>query len=1174
MKYKVLFAAVMLCAFVLAVDHYTEREVTLSGDELEYRSLMKISAKLDPDSPDGMYIASRIRQLEKIRNGEARAEAPHEFARILHEMRIPYGATAPAYPPDYKTTEMTRAMQNSGESALELPWINRGPGNVPGRARGLVVDPADPNFNTWFVGTVGGGIWKTTNAGATWRELTRDMPNLAISVVVQAESNPNIMYGGTGESFFNVDVVNGDGIIKSTDRGETWFRLMTTVANDSFNNIARMIVDPSNPDIVLAATTSGRYKQNTANYSGIFKSTNGGASWYQVYSETEIGASNRIKRVLHIIATPGNFNVQYAAVREKGVLKSTNAGETWFLSSTGINDRTGRYELAIAPSNIDKIYAASEGSPNSNLYVSSDAGATWTLTTVSGTNTNWLSAQGWYDNTIVVHPTNENRLYVAGVNLYTITMISETQRTIASISAGAVHVDHHNLVTIPKPNGSFRILNANDGGLGISTDSSIGWTNPGNGMITAQFYGVDKKPGASAYFGGMQDNGTWRSPDNSLALTPWTFQIGGDGYETSWHFDDPLRLIGGSQYNGLRRSTNGGTSFSTATSGMTGNTGSGNAPFITKIAKTNKDPDLLFAVGRQGVFKSTNFGSNWVLTAISSTTWGSISSFHDVRISRANSDVVWAGARMDPSGKIHVSTDRGGTFQPVPDYTVTTMGGISGLSTHPWQDSTAYVLFSFAQKPKILRTTDLGQTWEDISGFGAGSVSTNGFPDVAIYDLLVLPHTPNVIWAGTEIGLFESTDNGASWHVANNGLPATCIWFMTHVEEEVVVATHGRGIWSVNIPGLAAGQIFKPLIGALAQGPDGMLSIPVTLRGAYDSTQVLINGTPFVTIGPNPVAMQDTIVRYPVSSPATLSIAATGYKDGTSYASLARSVSVIVIQPPRAFYTNDFNTASSDFTGAGFSISTPAGFSNPGIQTAHPYTNNLNNAYMLTIPVTVAPSNAYLAYDDVALIEPGEPGAPFGDPAFYDYVVVEGTRDGITWLPLLDGYDARYDSVWLSAYNSSTSGNATMYRHHEVNLLSRFSSGENIFIRFRMFTDAGATGWGWSIDNLEIQDRLTGVGQVSELPSGFGLMQNYPNPFNPSTTIAFDIPHRTNLSLTVYDLAGREVRRLVTGEVAAGRHAVVWDGTSRTGEQVASGVYFYRLQAGEFVQSRKLLLLR
>jgi photosystem II stability/assembly factor-like uncharacterized protein len=1036
------------------------------AEQAEYYALAKVLKHVDPNSREGRTATDRFQELR--RRERPRSENPGEFQRILYERTIPYGETVPAYVPGYRTRELRAAIARAPESIAMLPWVERGPFNVSGRARGIVVDPGDPSGNTWFVGSVGGGIWKTTNAGAAWTEVAPYLQNLAVSTIEMSASNNNIMYAGTGESMFNVDVINGDGILKSTDHGASWFPLPATTGNPNFNNIARLLIDPANPNIVLAATTSGRYKQSFSNTSGIWRSADGGGSWTQVHNETTIGGGGRVQKVLQLVATPGNFNVLFGSVDEGGVLKSTNAGTTWFRSSSGLTDTSGRMELAIAPSNPSRIYASSEGS-TSRLFVSSDAGATWQLTVASGFNPNWLSSQGWYDNTIVVHPQNEHVVYTGGVSLYRMEMSGLT-RTTTTIASGPVHVDHHNLMILPRAGGGFRLLNSNDGGIGLSGDSSANWTKPTDGLNTTQFYGVDKKPGASAYIGGMQDNGTWRSPENSTATDPWTFQIGGDGYEASWHFNDPLRIIGGSQYNGLARSTDGGFSWSSATNGLT-NTGSGSAPFITKIAKTNMVPDLLFAVGSSGVFRSTDFGANWNLTAIPSGTWGAISSFHDIRISRANPDIVWGGARMDASGKIHVSTDRGLTFAATPVYSVTTMGGISGLSTHPTEDSTAFVLFSFAQKPKVLRTTDLGQTWTDISGFGAGTVSTNGFPDVAVYDLLVMPHAPDTIWAATEIGLFESTNAGGSWQYANNGLPAVAIWNMTHVEDEVVLGTHGRGIWSVTIPGLSAGQTFGPLVKSLSQGPDGDLRIGIGLRSPSDSTVITVNNARYANIGPN-AGPGDTLVLWPVAASGAVPVLATSFKNGAAYPSVVTLVNVILFAPAQPSYVSTFNAGPGDISGSGFSITAAAGFGSNAVHSVHPYSNTQTLTTTLTVPVIVAASNAFFAYDDVALMEPGEPGSVFGDPSFYDYVVVEGSTDGATWIPLADGYDAGYDPVWLTAFNLGTPGDSTMYRHHEVNLLNTFSAGQTILVRFRLFADPGVTGWGWAIDNLEIQDRI------------------------------------------------------------------------------------------------------
>ncbi len=1177
-KFIMFFMGLFISANLFLLFNLDDKQSTRHAEILksrwgnEYTNLTNRLKHFPPDSPEHLKIEEQIKKIYRRVEGVVKEEKPDEFVRILQEMKIPYGETSPQYDLNYKLVETEKAKKQNRlnkSTTSTLNWIERGPGNVAGRARGLIIDPDDATGNTWFVGSVGGGIWKTTDAGIIWRNLTPDLPNLAVSTIAMAPSNTNIIYAGTGESMFSVDVVNGDGMIKSTDKGETWFQLTTTVGSLDFNNIARIIVDPNNPDILLAATTSGRYRLNFANKSGIYKSTNGGTTWREVYNETEIGSFGRAKKVLQIIETPGNFNVLYAGIDEKGVLKSTNAGETWFMSSTGITDISGRFELAVSPVNTNKIFAAAEGSPNSNLFVSTNAGESWVRTTENGSEPNWLSSQGWYDNTITAHPTNENIVYVGGVILFKIQLLTNNQRTTSALSTGPVHVDNHNLMIINDTNGSFRILNANDGGIGVSSSGDQNWSKPTLGMNTSQFYGVDKMPGGSAYVGGMQDNGTWRSPENSDAAALWSYQIGGDGYETSWHFDDPLKIIGGSQYNGFRRSVNGGQSYTGATSGLS-DQGSGNAPFISKIGKTNMQPDLLFAVGRQGVWKSINFGSSWSLTAIPSSTWGSISSFHDVKVSRANSNIVWAGARMDGSGKIFVSTNQGSSFTATPIYNITTMGGISGLSTHPLQDSTAYALFSFACKPKILRTTDLGQSWTDISGFGNDSVSSNGFPDVAVYDVLVFPHLPATIWAGTEIGLFESTDAGASWHLAENGLPNVCIWAMTNVEDEVVVATHGRGIWSVNIPGMSNIGTYKPLIKKLYQNIDGALYINVNLRSLYDSSVVKINGNNYQTIAANTLSLKDTTITYPVTASGNISVQVVSYKNGNEYPSALKTISVTPSVSAQNSYSSNFDVTSNDFIGTGFQIKSYAGFSSPAIHSAHPYTDDLNITYALKIPIIVKAANAFLRYDEVAIIEPGDAGSVFGDDNFWDYVIVEGTKDGGNWIPLQDGYDCRLHSEWETAFNQNQNGTSAMLKQNSIDLLSKFNAGDVIMIRFRLYADSYVTGWGWVIDNLEIQETINGV-EEKPIPSDFSLKQNYPNPFNPSTTIQFSVPMEDHVTITLYDILGKKITVLVNEQKRAGSYKV---NINTALLNLASGTYLYQMKAGNFSAVRKMLFLK
>ncbi len=1115
-----------------------------------------------------------LRAKQKLKSGGEEAEEkaeererpdePEKFADFHKMIRTREGESEPAYPPNYKFQELRKARKSLPQTEEVLPWQDRGPGNVSGRTRGLIVDPDDPLHNTWYAGSVGGGVWKTTNRGDSWEDKTPNLPNLATTVLVMAASNHDVIFAGTGEGFFNVDAVAGDGIWKSSDRGETWTQLPATAGNPDFQYVNRMLIDPADENIVLAATNSG-----------IFRSADGGSNWTAVYQNG--------RRIQQIIANPENFNTLYGTSNSTGILKSVDGGLNWQYSY--ILSGSGRIEIAMAPTDTARIYAAAQ-SPTSRLYMTTDAGENWSqVNEQSGSGPNWLGSQGWYDNTITVHPFNENIVFMGGINVWKAQILTGNQRQSVQLTnwyPGAgypyVHADHHNLVTVVTDSASqeFLLLNANDGGVEFSEDGGSSWNKTLNGYNTTQFYGADKKPGESAYIGGMQDNGTWRSTVNPTPTSPWYSQLGGDGFDVSWNYGDPDKIIGSVQYNSFQRSLDGGLTWDAAIRGLT-DVGSGSGIFISALGKSRSDPDLLFAIGSQGVWRSDNFAADWTRSVIDPA-WGYNGLSGQVKISQANPQIVWAGNSMTSGAKVQVSTDGGLTFTATSNYTGASLGRLSGMDTHPRDDSTAYVTFSFANAPKILRTTDLGQTWEDLSGFGSGSVSTNGFPDVATFCVLVMPHTPDTLWAGTEIGLFESVDNGATWHFADNGLPAVSIWDMKVVDDEIVVATHGRGIWSVQIPELLnyppPAVTLSPRLDQLVQGPDGNLKIDIALRSVYDSTQIRLNGQRFVTIfNSTPL---DTLINYPVTQSGTVTAFLTAYKDGKTYRSATRQSEVIPLSQPQVTYVNDFNELSNDFTGEGFTIYQANGFDDEAIHSAHPYSNNLNISYQMTVPIIVAdiPSEAVVKFDEIAIIEPGDPGSVFGSPDFWDYVIVEATRDGIEWIPLQNGYDARFDADWLTVYNSGTPGTPSLFRTHEMDLSQHFAAGEQILLRFRLYADGAVTGWGWAIDNLRIQENATGILSGRQVPESFALLQNYPNPFNPSTSIQYNLPKQARVKLTVYNSLGQRIKTLVNGEQQPGLRNVVWNGTDNAGRTVASGIYLYRLEAGDFRQTRKMMLLK
>jgi photosystem II stability/assembly factor-like uncharacterized protein len=1297
-----------------------------------------------------------------------RRDQPDAFDEFHRDIRTGYGESRPSYPMNYQTTELLKArgvastLALSKASSAPLPWIERGPGNVAGRTRSILVDPADPTFSTWILGSVGGGVWKTADAGRTWKELTKGLTNLATSTLAMAASNPNVIYAGTGEGFSNVDQISGSGVWKSKDRGQTWQQLAST-ANNTFRHVTRVIVDPQNENVVLASTAGG-FRSEGEN--GIHRSTDGGQTWTRVYTATA--------RVQQIIANPKNFKTQYAAVNATAILKSVDGGVTWNPSLSGLGT-VGRLELAIAPTDTSRLYVSAEGT-TARLYVSTDAGATWILPQVESTTaSDFLGGQGWYDNTVAVHPYDRNTVYAGGVNVWRFDVKSgrtalgadfdNTQSFLALRNAGGqlggggivlgsvaaanqptleirfglgkkqkahrftvpagsttnvavsshtyqnyvdvpfevwdvdnnrqlmasfrdqagngqfelelfnstrtyefifpqleaynaaapsaniaknggqafqqlcyiwpvlapggvwkpdslpnstlrvrwgispvgtvarnifvdvyrqfggtpkgVHPDQHNVMFIATDpvRQQFRMLIGNDGGLALSDDGGTVFLQTGQafnapgalkGYNVSQFYGLDKMNGADRYIGGTQDNGSYFSAENPDAASEWAHAPSGDGFEAVWHYRDPNKILESSQGNNIYRSLDRGVSWKNVRPPGTG-------PFISRIAKSRQDPDLVFATASTGVLRSDNFASNWTVTTMPAGFVGS-NSFSQVEISLASPQVVWAGHTMTTTVAPFVSTDGGLSFTATKPFG-RNLGSLTGIATHPTDEKTAYALFSIARQPKILRTTDLGQTWIELSGFGTNTTSSNGFPDVAVFSLLVMPFDTNILWAGTEIGLFESKDGGNTWAYADNGLPPVTIWEMTIVNDEVAVATHGRGIWSVSLPQLAgyepSAAMLSPRFREIGGGFNGVISAVAGLASPYDSSFVLLDGAKYLRFGAN-AAPKDSALKLiiPVAAPKTANLSLIAYRAGKVFRSGNNELDLRPLKAAQVKYNNDFNNTANSaldfFTSTGFSFSVATGFANGALNSPHNYANNQNYTATLLTPIIVAPGNATLSYDDVAIVEPGEPGSKFGDDDFYDYVVVEGSNDfGKTWKPLADGYDARDDARWLAAYDAAQPGAPQMFKNHVIDLLKTFPAREQILIRFRLFADAGTVGWGWLVENLMIQLNATSVAsEDSRLPATFELSQNYPNPFNPSTKIKYALPKNSDVKIVVFNAFGQQVRALLQAKKEAGFHQIEWDGRNDAGHPVATGVYFYQLTAKDYVRTLKMLLIK
>lgn len=1098
---------------------------------------------------------------------QARYDHPEGFVAYHAAIRRPDGVAGAEYAPGYEARALDAAVRVAKGGAA-LPWQEHGPSNVAGRARAFVVDRRDATGATWYTGTAGGGIWKTTNSGAAWANVSGTMPNLAVSALAQAPSAPATFYAGTGEGFSNVDAIAGSGIFKTTDGGATW-TLLPSTATGTLRTVNRIVVSPTDANVAVAATTGA-----------LARTTDGGQTWTTL----------RTGRFDQVVAS-ADFSALYAASRGSCsstaplVLRSTDGGATWTTAAMGFaaGERT---ELAIDPANAQRLVASVDGCDAlSHLYLTTNGGTGWTRVAGSTSSNAWLGGQGWYDNTVAISPLNPNLVYAAGIDAWRLTLSGTaaspvfaaariSQWNANTSSSSYVHADHHSLTFFPA-GAVTRFVSTNDGGVFSSDDAGTTWTarngSGASGLNTTQFYGVDKSPTAVRFLAGAQDNGTWESPTSPAASSVWSRRAGGDGFDAAYNTASEYLLS--LYYNTLYRLE--GSSF-VAVSGL--DVGSGNGPFITTIGTTMADRARLVVPGTSGPWRSDDFGRTWSLgTLPAGSRWGFNGSRTVVAVSVADARVVWTGTRMSANGSLFVSRDGGATYA-----TATTPSGlgalVTGLATHPTEPGTAYALFSVAAGTKVLKTTDYGATWTVLSGtFTTGQpLSSNGFPDVAVYSLLVMPTNPNVLWAGTEIGLFVSENGGATWTKDTSGLPPVSLWQMKIADGRVVVATHGRGIWSVALPELAAytppPTVRSPNLRALSANPAGGVAYEALTRDALDSVVVLVNGVRAERRGPTAadVSIAGTLSSS-VTQPTSVTLQVVGYKGGQAYSSGARSATAMPMREAVASYTHTFDDGAANAANLvldGFQINTPAGFLSPLVHSAsHPYPVSVTHTMTLTQPIRVTPAST-LTYRDVALVEPGEAGSTWPSEDFYDYVVVEATKNGADWVALAPGYDARYDAAWLAAYTGGTAGLAALLRTHTISLNDRFAAGDVVTIRFRLYSDFSDVGWGWGIDDVAVTGTATAAdGDVRT--AGLTLGGPAPNPVRTRATLALTLPTAGRVRIDVVDLTGRRVATLADEVRAAGASSVVFDASG-----LGSGVYLVRLTAQGQTRTRAVSVVR
>ena len=768
-----------------------------------------------------------------------------------------------------KITQPTVKLEDSLFTGLK--WRNIGPfrGGRSVASTGVLGQPM-----VYYMGTVGGGIWKTTDDGITWKNISDGFLKTAtVGAISVSESNPNIVIAGMGEhAARGVMTSMGDGVYKSTDAGKTWKH----IGLDKTRHISDVIIDPTDPNIIFVSAQGAQYGPSTER--GIYKSTDGGDTWKNVlFVDNTTGASG-------LTMDMTNPTILYAAMwqhrrypwtmesggKNSGIYKSTDSGETWQQLTEGLPKEMGKIGISVSRANPERVFAVIEAEgEKGGVYRSDDAGKKWKLINKDRINI----ARSWYYMEIFADPLNEDIVYVLNAPV-----TKSIDGGISFTPLPTPHGDNHDLWIDPLNN--QRMINSNDGGSNVSNNGGKSWSTQEN-QNTAQFYRVitDNLVPYNVY-GGQQDNSTVaiasRTNDRGIDWKDWYAVAGGESAFLAFDPDDP-KLIYGGTYQGnidkwnastkeskpIKEYPELGLSISPENAKYRYNW---NAPIIT----SPHDRKTIYHGGNV-VFKSTDEGQSWSVISPDLTrnekdkhglggkpftneaAGGEIyNTLTYLTESPHEEGVIWSGS---DDGLVHVTKDGGANWS-----NVTPIGAkdgiINSIEVSPHDPATAYVVLmrykSMDFENYIYKTTDYGTTWTKITN---GITGDNTFTRVVREDKKV----KGLLYAGTETGLFVSLDDGTHWQPLQLNLPLTPINDLIIQDNDLVAATAGRSfcilddlaaLQNVSAPKQAL-NIFKPkdtylFIGgysekpvpSLGSNPKSGVTFDYYLNEAQDSTEL------------------------------------------------------------------------------------------------------------------------------------------------------------------------------------------------------------------------------------------------------------------------------------------------------------------------------------------------
>jgi photosystem II stability/assembly factor-like uncharacterized protein len=701
-------------------------------------------------------------------------------------------------PTGFVYNEYLKSKQDKNDKTQSNSWSHVGPTTAPGGYEGLgrlncIIE--DPGYNgttnrTLWAGAASGGVWKSTDAGASWTTNTDDLSVLGVGDIIIDPNNTNIMYLATGDGD-GADTYS-IGVLKSTDGGSTWNTTGLTKAVTDYNVCRRIRMSPSDSDELYVTTNHGLYK-----------TTNGGTSWTKTLNDN----------LYDVDIHPTNDDIIYATGQDE-FYRSTDGGDTFTEITSGIPGSTNRLMIAVSENEPDYVYLLGSSTVTGNyngyrgVYRSTDAGLNFSTRSTTPNLLGWYSdgsdskGQGSYDLALAVDPTDADLVIVGGVNMHKSTDGGATWTCVGMWTSGSsynkngadeVHADHH-MLYYPA---TGRVYTANDGGLDISTNQGDDWTYVGNGIKNTQFYRIGLSQRNSDYLlAGAQDNSSFLKNSSTFSMTLAT----GDGMENLIDYNNNNNMVVASYYGRLRVSSNGGTNWFSPTMPEEG-------AWVTPYVQ-DPNQDNRIVIGFEDVYESTNYGASWNKISNLSNN----SDMTVLHVAQANSEYIYAGR----ASALWRTTDGGTNWSSI---TLPTVNSLTYIASNYSDPDEIWATFSgYTSGQKVYHSTDGGANWTNISG---------SLPNVPCNTVIYQEYTDDRVWVGTDIGVWFRDDNLADWVAFNTDLPNVIINELEihRQSNKLVAGTYGRGVWQADLP--SGGGI--PDVPVLSSPADNATNIPLSV---------------------------------------------------------------------------------------------------------------------------------------------------------------------------------------------------------------------------------------------------------------------------------------------------------------------------------------------------------